>query len=39
VALVVFEKLGVGVLRRAWVNLDILWAAALVLTGVLTIAV
>jgi hypothetical protein len=38
VAIVVFEKLGVGVLRRAWVNLDVLWAGALVLTGLLTIA-
>lgn len=37
VALVVFEKLGVGVLRRAWLNVDLIWAAALVATGVLTI--
>jgi hypothetical protein len=38
VAIAVFEKLGVGILRRAWLNLDVLWAAALVLTGLLTIA-
>ena len=36
VAIVVFEKLGVGLLRRAWLNLDLVWAAALVLTGVVT---
>jgi hypothetical protein len=29
VAVVVFEVVGVGILRRAWVNLDLLWAAAL----------
>ena len=39
VALVVFEKLGVGVLRRIWFNVDLLWAAALVLTGVMTLFV
>ena len=38
VAVLVFEKLGVGVLRRLWFNLDALWATALVATGVLTLA-
>jgi hypothetical protein len=33
----VFEKLGVGILRRAWFNLDLIWAATLVTTGVLTV--
>jgi hypothetical protein len=33
----VFEKLGVGMLRRAWFNLDLIWAATLVATGVLTV--
>jgi hypothetical protein len=28
-AVVVFEVVGVGILRRAWVNLDALWAASL----------
>jgi hypothetical protein len=37
VALLVYEKLGVAVLRRAWVNLDALWAAALVAAGILTL--
>ena len=38
VALVVFEKLGVGLLRKAWINLDLVWAVALVVTGVATLA-
>jgi hypothetical protein len=37
VALLVFEKLGVGILRRAWINLDLIWSAALVATGALTL--
>jgi hypothetical protein len=37
VAVLVFEKLGVGILRRAWLNLDLIWAAALLATGVLTV--
>ena len=38
VAVLVFEKLGVGILRRAWINLDVIWAAALMATGTLTLA-
>jgi hypothetical protein len=37
VALLVFEKLGVGVLRRAWLNVDLLWALAVVAAGVATL--
>lgn len=33
IAVVVYEKLGVEVLRRAWVNLDFIWVGALVVTG------
>jgi hypothetical protein len=36
VALTVYEKLGLALLRRAWFNLDWLWAAALVAAGLLT---
>ncbi len=36
-AWLVFEKLGVGLLRRAWFNLDLLWAGALIATGSLTL--
>jgi hypothetical protein len=32
-AVVVYQKLGVGVLRRAWVNLDLVWVGALAVTG------
>jgi hypothetical protein len=35
-AVLVYEKLGVGVLRRVWVNVDLIWAGALIGTGVLT---
>ena len=37
VALLVFEKLGVGLLRKAWFNLDLVWAAALIMTGLITV--
>ena len=37
IAMLVFEKLGVGILRRAWINLDVIWAAALMATGTLTL--
>jgi hypothetical protein len=35
VALVVYRKLGVAILRRAWFNLDVVWAVALMATGML----
>lgn len=37
IAVLVFEKLGVGILRRTWFNLDLIWSAALVATGALTL--
>jgi hypothetical protein len=37
VALLVYDKLGVAVLRKAWINLDGVWAGAFVLAGVLTL--
>ena len=37
IALIVFEKLGVGILRRAWFNLDLLWAVTLMASGTLTL--
>jgi hypothetical protein len=33
-AVVVYERAAVRVVRRAWINFDLVWAAALVLTGV-----
>ncbi|MEU4218854.1 hypothetical protein AB0F10_26245, partial [Actinoplanes sp. NPDC026623] len=37
-ALLVYEFVGLGVLRRAWFNVDRLWAAVMVAAGALTIA-
>jgi hypothetical protein len=37
VALIVFEKLGVRILRKAWFNLDLVWAASLSTTGLITV--
>jgi hypothetical protein len=33
VAILVYEKLGVGLLRHAWFNIDLVWMVALMLTG------
>ncbi len=33
VAMLVYEKLGVGVLRRAWFNVDLFWMLALMIAG------
>jgi hypothetical protein len=37
IAWVVYRKLGLALLRKAWLNLDLVWAAALVITGVVTL--
>ena len=37
VAVLVYDRYGVAILRRAWINLDGVWAAAFVLAGVLTL--
>jgi hypothetical protein len=34
VAILVYEKLGVGMLRRAWFNIDLVWMLALMITAV-----
>jgi hypothetical protein len=39
IAVVVYEKLGVMILKRTWFNVDLLWAGALVGAGVITLAV
>ena len=36
IAMVVYEKLGLAILRRAWINLDRIWAVALIASGVLS---
>ncbi|HEY0564441.1 MAG TPA: hypothetical protein VGC88_02595 [Terriglobales bacterium] len=35
-ALLTYSKLGVSMLKRAWFNFDVLWIAALLITGVVT---
>jgi hypothetical protein len=37
IALVVYQKVGLEVLRKAWVNLDLIWAVALIVTAGLTL--
>ncbi|ABG03313.1 conserved hypothetical protein [Rubrobacter xylanophilus DSM 9941] len=39
VAVVVYERLGVMILKRTWFNLDLLWAGVLIGAGVLTLFV
>jgi hypothetical protein len=36
IAVLVYDRWGVGMLRRTWVNLDAVWASAFVLAGVVT---
>jgi len=38
-AVIVYEKVGIGILRTAWVNVDLIWAAALILTGLAALAI
>jgi hypothetical protein len=33
IAVVVYEKLGLALLRKAWINLDLIWAITLIATG------
>jgi hypothetical protein len=37
IAVIVYERVGLRFLRTAWVNLDLVWAVALVVTGVATV--
>jgi hypothetical protein len=37
IALLVYDRIGLKILRTAWVNLDLVWAAALVGAGILTL--
>ncbi|HXI38383.1 MAG TPA: hypothetical protein VNH83_00320 [Bryobacteraceae bacterium] len=39
IALVVYYKLGLALLRRAWWNLDLVWASALIVTGLVALAI
>jgi hypothetical protein len=37
IAWVVYSKFGLAILRKAWLNLNLVWAAALVVTGLVTL--
>jgi hypothetical protein len=37
VALLVYERLGVNVLRNVWLNVDLLWSVAVIAAGVVTL--
>jgi hypothetical protein len=39
IAIVVYEWVGLAILRSAWINLDTIWAGALVAAGVLSLAI
>lgn len=39
IAFVVYEKVGLEVLRKAWVNLDLIWAAVLIVTAGFTLLI
>jgi hypothetical protein len=38
-AWVIYQKLGLAILRKAWFNFDLIWAAALVTTGLVTLLI
>ncbi|MGA7353857.1 MAG: hypothetical protein WBW76_00360 [Candidatus Cybelea sp.] len=37
IALLVYTKIGVRFLRTGWINMDLVWAAALILTGLISL--
>jgi|BogFormECP03_OM2_1039629.scaffolds.fasta_scaffold01955_3 hypothetical protein len=39
IAFVVYEKVGLEVLRKSWVNLDLIWAVALIVTAIFTLVI
>jgi len=39
IAFVVYERLGLDVLRKSWVNLDLIWAVALIATAGFTLLI
>jgi uncharacterized membrane protein YdcZ (DUF606 family) len=39
IAGLVYRKFGLAILRKAWLNLNVVWAAALVVTGVVTLLI
>jgi hypothetical protein len=39
VALIVYQWVGLKILRSAWINLDTIWAAALIAAGLLSLVI
>ncbi len=39
IAWVVYSTFGLAILRKAWLNFNLVWAAALVVTSVLTLLI
>jgi hypothetical protein len=37
IAMVIYEKVGLAILRSAWINLDVIWASALIAAGLLSV--
>ena len=37
IAIVIYEKVGLAILRSAWINLDLIWASALIAAGLLSL--
>jgi len=37
IALIVYERLGLSVLRKAWLNVDLIWSVAVIAAGVVTL--
>ena len=37
IAIVVYERVGVGFLHRAWLNVDLIWTVTLLLAGIITL--
>jgi hypothetical protein len=37
IAVIVYQKLGLRLLRTMWFNLDVLWGGALIISGALTL--
>ena len=37
IAIVIYEKIGLAILRSAWINLDVIWASALIAAGLLSL--
>jgi hypothetical protein len=36
IAYIVYQRLGLRFLRRAWINMNVIWAVALIITAVAT---